>query len=150
MHWFSYGRTLCKGLSDFLDSTEDPVRAALLENPQARQLAQPTPYLLTDFSEDQLYQLASSRLSKIDIVGSVEHFAETVELTCRKIGWEMPNDLKEYHLNITEKRPVRDSLDSTLRKRIERLSAVDMELYTIAQKRLAKDLRHDQAVPSNG
>jgi Sulfotransferase family len=131
--------------TDFLESTEDPVRAALLENPQGRQLAQPTPYLLTDFSDDHLYQLASSRLSRIDIVGSVEHFAETVELACRRIGWEVPNDFNQYHLNITEKRPVRDSMDATLHKRIERLSAVDMELYTIAEKRLAEDLRDEQA-----
>ncbi|HEU0185543.1 MAG TPA: hypothetical protein VFS27_09525 [Blastocatellia bacterium] len=126
---------------DFLDSLEGPVRAAMLENPQARQLAQPTPYLLTDFSQDHLYQLASSRLSQIEIVGCSEHFAETVELTCRKTGWAMPQDLSQYRLNPTRKQPVRDSLDSSLRKKIERLTAVDMELYMMARERLFSDLR---------
>lgn len=128
--------------SDFLDSAEEPVRASFLENPQARQLAQPTPYLLTDFSDDHLYHLASSRLGKIDVVGCAEHFAETVDLTCRKTGWTMPQDLTSYQINATVTRPVRGTLDSTLRQRIERLARVDMELFALAQRRLREELRN--------
>ena len=51
-------------LEAFLESPEAPVRAALLENPQARQLAQSTPYLLTDLSEEDLRRLALSRLKR--------------------------------------------------------------------------------------
>ncbi|MDX2029202.1 MAG: sulfotransferase family 2 domain-containing protein [Blastocatellia bacterium] len=126
----------------FLESPEEPVRAALLENPQARQFAQSTPYLLTDFSDDLLRQLAISRLATIDVVGCVEHFAETVDLTCRRKGWAPPEDLRNYYLNVTENRPVRDGLDATVRKKIERLCAVDLELYEIARARLFDDLRN--------
>jgi hypothetical protein len=135
-----------RSFGDFLNSKEAPVRAALLENPQARQLAQATPYLLTDFSDDQLYQIASSRLKTIDVVGSVDRFAEPISLTCRKTGWRLPEDFQKYRLNITQKRPVRDSLDPTLRKRIEQLSAIDMELYSIAKDRLDKDLRINKSI----
>jgi hypothetical protein len=130
--------------ADFLDSTEEPVRAAFLENPQARQLAQPTPYLLTDFSDDHLFHLASSRLRTIDVVGCAEYFAETVDLTCRRIGWVMPRDLGSYQINVTASRPVRGSLDSTLRRRIEHMSPLDMELHALAQRRLVDDLQYLQ------
>ena len=125
---------------EFLESPEGPVRAALLENPQARQFAQSTPYLLTDFPDDLLRRLAISRLEKIDVVGCVEHFAETVDLTCRRKGWAPPEDLQRYYLNITENRPIRDGLDAAVRKKIERLCAVDLELYEIARERLFEDL----------
>ncbi|MFN0086469.1 MAG: hypothetical protein ACKVX9_13865, partial [Blastocatellia bacterium] len=125
---------------EFLESPEGPARAALLENPQARQLAQSTPYLLTDFPDDLLRGLAVSRLKKIDVVGCVEHFAESVDLTCRKKGWAPPEDLKTYYLNITENRSIRDGLNPAVRKKIERMCAVDMELYEIARERLFNDL----------
>ncbi|MEK7832847.1 MAG: hypothetical protein AAB401_17280, partial [Acidobacteriota bacterium] len=115
--------------------------AALLRNPQARQLAHPTPYLLSDLSDEQLFQLAGPRLKKIDVVGCTEQFADTVAVTCRKAGWELPSDFNRYNHNVTEKRSVRDSLDKAIRKKIELMSAVDMELYHLARKRLLNDLR---------
>ncbi|MDX2041424.1 MAG: sulfotransferase family 2 domain-containing protein [Acidobacteriota bacterium] len=130
-----------RSLPEFLESTEAPVLAALLQNPQARQLAQATPYLLTDLSDEQLFQLAKSRLSKIEVVGTADSFANTVNVTCRKTGWGLPEDFSRYNLNITEKRPVRDLLDKSLRQKIERMCAVDTELYHLAQKRLLDDLR---------
>ncbi|HQR31918.1 MAG TPA: sulfotransferase family 2 domain-containing protein [Blastocatellia bacterium] len=128
-------------LSEFLDSTEAPVIAALLRNPQSRQLAQSTPYLLSDLSDEQIFQLAQPRFDKIDVVGTVESFADTVAVTCRKAGWEMPADLDRHTKNITEKRSIRESLDPSLRQKIEKLAAVDLEIYHLAKKRLQDDLR---------
>ena len=129
-------------LEAFLESPEAPVRAALLENPQARQLAQSTPYLLTDLSEEDLRRLALSRLKRIDVVGCVEHFGETVELTCRRKGWAPPADLASYRLNITENRPIRENLSPAVRRKIEQLCAVDLELYEAGRARLFEDLRN--------
>ena len=126
--------------AEFLDSTEAPVVAALLRNPQSRQLAQSTPYQLSDLSDEQIFQLAEPRLKKIDVVGTVENFADTVTATCRKAGWPLPTDLNRYNQNITEKRSVRETLDASLRKKIEQMSAVDLELYSLAKKRLVDDL----------
>lgn len=126
--------------AEFLDSTEAPVLAALLRNPQSRQLAQSTPYLLSDFSDEQIFQLAEPRLKKIDVVGTVENFADVVTVTCKKAGWPLPADLTRFNQNITEKRSVRDMLDPSLRKKIELLAAVDMELYQLAKNRLLNDL----------
>lgn len=125
----------------FLDSPEAPARAALLDNPQARQLAQPTPYLFTDYSENVLRDLAVSRLNKIDVVGCVEHFAETVELTCRKRSWPIPEDMGRYHKNLTHNRSVRNGLAIPIRKKIERMCRVDMQLYKMACSRIIRDLR---------
>jgi hypothetical protein len=127
-------------LPEFLDSLEAPVIAALLRNPQSRQLAQSTPYLLSDLSDEQIFDLASSRLKKIDVVGTVDDFAKTVALTCQKAGWQLPPDFERFKQNITEKRFVRDALDKPTRKKIEAMSAVDMEIYQLAQARLDRDL----------
>ena len=112
--------------NQFLDSVEGPAVAALLRNPQARQLAQATPYVLSDLSDEQIFRLAKPRFDKIDVVGHTESFAETVAMTCRKTGWELPPDFDRYNQNITEKRPVRDTIDKATRKRIELMSEVDI------------------------
>lgn len=127
--------------SEFLESTEAPVLAALLRNPQSRQLAQSTPYLLSDLSDEQIFQLAESRLKKIDVVGTVENFADVVAVTCKQAGWPLPADLTRFNQNITEKRGVRDTLDESVRKKIESLANVDMEIYSLAKKRLFQDLQ---------
>ncbi len=127
--------------AEFLDSTEAPVLAALLRNPQSRQLAQSTPYLLSDLTDEQIFQLAEPRLKKIDVVGTVENFADVVAVTCKKAGWQLPPDLSRFSQNITEKRSVRDTLDQSLRKKIETIAAVDMELYQLAKNCLLEDLR---------
>jgi hypothetical protein len=128
-------------LPEFLNSLENPIVAAILKNGQARLLAQATPYLLTDLSDEQLFQLAEPRLRKIDVVGVTESFHETVTVTCRKAGWDLPADINRYRINITEKRTVRGLIDDGLRKKIERMSEVDMELYLLAKKRLQQDLQ---------
>lgn len=127
--------------NQFLDSVEGPAVAALLRNPQARQLAQATPYVLSDLSDEQIFRLAKPRFDKIDVVGYTERFADTVAMTCRKTGWELPPDFDRYNQNITEKRHVRDTIDKATRKRIELMSEVDMELYHLSKKRLLNDLR---------
>lgn len=124
----------------FLDSPEAPVRAALLQNPQARQLAQATPYLLTDLSDDLLRRIAEARLRSIDIAGCTDQFADTVMLTSLRLGWPPPQDLTNLRLNQTTHCPVRHHLTPSVTKRIEALASIDMELYEIARSKLAVDL----------
>ena len=81
--------------ADFLDSTEEPVRAASSgksPGPPTRATYPLPPYRF----------LRRSPLSTGDVATgqdrycrSVEHFAETVELACRKIGWTMPKDFEK-------------------------------------------------------
>jgi hypothetical protein len=125
-----------------LESPDPIVRAALLENPQARQLAQATPYLLTDLSTRSLREISLQRLQAIDVVGTSGHFAATVRLVHDKLGWAMPAESSEFRGNVTPAtaRTERGSIGTSLRRRIESLCEVDAELHEAAHKRLLSEV----------
>ena len=127
----------------FFESELPVVRASVFDNPQARQLALDSPYELTDLSSSLLRQIAISRLPAIDVVGCQEDFEASRVVTCRRLGWPLPDGPTYPRTNATppEALVVRRSLSPELRRKIERRAEVDMELHALARERLCQDLR---------
>lgn len=127
----------------FFESELPVVRASVFDNPQARQFALDSPYELTDLSSSLLRQIALSRLPKFDVVGCQEAFEASLTVTCRRLGWSLPNSLTYPRTNATpaESLVVRRSLSPTLRRKIEHRAEIDMELHALAMEQLREDHR---------
>ena len=127
----------------FFESELPVVRASVFDNPQARQLALDSPYELTDLSSSLLRQIALSRLPRIDVVGCQEDFEASRTVTCRRLGWPLPDGpaYPRTYETTQEALVVRRSLSQELRRKIEHRADVDMELHALARERLRQDLR---------
>ncbi|GEM_PF-2636091 len=78
----------------------------------------------------ELLTLAKRGLDQYDLVGTTEHLSEFVDYL--KKLYEFPHDLSLKRLNVTSRRKIFGELDPTLRKRIEEINLVDLELWHYA------------------
>lgn len=125
----------------FFENELPVVRASVFDNPQARQLAQHSPYEMIDLSSQALREIAFARLKTIDVVGCQENFDASLALTCRRLGWSPPYRPTFPRKNSTPKDAlvIRHTLSPSLRQKIERRAEVDMELHALAMERLRQD-----------
>lgn len=140
-------------LGSFPAYLEDPITRMTVSNFQARMLAMNVDvaamfedltqeersgwYLerhieTTDFGfeNNEILAAAQERLSKCDVVGLTERFAETLALLCYKCGWPYPSEIQ--HHNVNKNRPRQFQLSPDILQRLVELNETDIALYHIA------------------
>jgi hypothetical protein len=139
-HYFYY-RHLPADLADpdvsQCHSYELPDLLALYDRPEVSPFSNLQTYYLSGerdlrASPERLLELAKERLASFTFVGLQEQLSESVDLLCASEGWPFPGDTP--YENRTRSRARAEELPSSVRERIARMNAADIELYRYAKE----------------
>jgi Galactose-3-O-sulfotransferase len=117
-----------------------------LNNGQARLLSGQKLDEHFDFGQcsDELLEIAKKNLEKhFTLVGLTERFDETLILLKRSLGWRrFPVYIKK---NVTQNRPLKDSLSTEVLNAIKRYNELDIELYAYTREKFNESINNGGA-----
>ena len=110
----------------------------------------PLPPLMDVNDTSQLLANAKRWLSDIDVVGTTEHYSESVLMACDLLGIPAPQRLQMLNANPERhntRSRYRERLSPKLVSQLEELTAHDREIYAIALERFHEQWSKYQARP---
>jgi hypothetical protein len=122
----------------FLEKVEEKGHRfqTLLWNHQVWMLAYgpcaPKPKLPWDFTENQLLRMAQINAERLSYIGFVETFSEDKRNILQALG--ITKTFVHSRVNRTENRPAVDSLPDAVKKRLQKFTELDAELYRYLYK----------------
>jgi hypothetical protein len=110
----------------------------------------PLPPLMDVSDTSQLLTNATRWLSEIDVVGTTEHYRETVLMACDMLGIPAPAKLQMLNANPERhntRSQYRERLPPKLVSQLEELTSHDREIYEVALERFQEQWSRYQSLP---